>query len=65
MIQSLTGEDAELIKGIDVIQANYPFVVNTLRRYGDAGKIRQVLISRLESIKSPKYELSELKHFMW
>ena len=64
LIQSLSKEPLDIVKGVLVTEENYPTALSLLeQRYGNPDKIRQALFQQFRTIKSPKHNFSDLMAF--
>lgn len=64
LLQSLTDEALEVVKGLNISEYNYVVAVQLLtERYGNTHKSQQLLIRRFNNLPVPKNTLSDLKHF--
>ena len=65
LLESLTEEPLELVKGLQVTEQNYEIAIQWLKdRFENADKLKQVLIHKLNNLPSPRHMLVELKQFV-
>ena len=64
LLESLTDEPLELVKGLQVTEQNYETAIQWLKDcFENADKLKQMLIHKLNNLLSPRHTLVELKQF--
>ena len=65
LLESLTGEPLELVKGFQVTEQKYKIAIQWLKdRFKNTDKLKQMLIHKLNNLPSPRHTLVELKQFV-
>ena len=65
LLESLTDELLELVKGLQVTEQNFEIAIQWLKdRFENADKLKQMLIHKLNNLLSPRHTLVELKQFV-